>query len=565
MPTVHADQIDPPLDAVRKRPAPIEADAELQRSIAALGILQPLLVRAQGNRFVLIKGGRRLRCAIAAGLTEVPVMVFGRADEGACLAAGAAATMARAPLDPLDQWRAVVELQRQGYSLDAASDALGLSPRRAQQLDRLGRLAPEVLALIGEWGMPDWDDLADIARAEPKVQATAVGQKGLVVKARVKDDTDQFDWDRVARACEDSRKRLPRTRALFDVTAMEWDEDIFAEPGSAEQFTTADVARFRQLQLAALKADVARRLKEKQRVQLVECDKWGAPSLPKGWDMRSTGPQHAIPAKPPSGTTLFLALDDDGQVHWCGAIDRAAEAKKEKERQKLKAAKPAATASSPAADADSDDETSPAEEDGEPDAAPDKSPFSKDGQKLLAIAKTEALAARLRDRTFCENVTYEDIIAMLVLALHADNVEVRGYAREYPDARGADLLARLVTPEGHLKPTEPPLAEIACETLARCLFIDPPDAERSSYIAASGPAAEWIGAAIHAADALPRFDTEAFLATMNGASMRAVGEGVGLKLKNVAALRKEIAGHAPDWRPLAAQFGAPGPKPKGGA
>ena len=49
--------------------------AELARSIGANGVLQPLLVRRDGQSFELIAGERRLRAAKLAGLAQVPVVV----------------------------------------------------------------------------------------------------------------------------------------------------------------------------------------------------------------------------------------------------------------------------------------------------------------------------------------------------------------------------------------------------------------------------------------------------------------------------------------------------------
>ena len=49
---------------------------ELRDSIAANGVLQPLTVRAKGDRFELIAGERRLRAAKMAGLNEVPCIVM---------------------------------------------------------------------------------------------------------------------------------------------------------------------------------------------------------------------------------------------------------------------------------------------------------------------------------------------------------------------------------------------------------------------------------------------------------------------------------------------------------
>jgi ParB family chromosome partitioning protein len=58
-----------------------EALAELTRSIQASGIIQPLVVRAIGNRFQLIAGERRWRAAQRAGLTKVSAIVRQVPDE----------------------------------------------------------------------------------------------------------------------------------------------------------------------------------------------------------------------------------------------------------------------------------------------------------------------------------------------------------------------------------------------------------------------------------------------------------------------------------------------------
>ena len=48
---------------------------ELAESIRQHGIVQPLIVRRNAGRYIIIAGERRFRAAIIAGLTEVPVIV----------------------------------------------------------------------------------------------------------------------------------------------------------------------------------------------------------------------------------------------------------------------------------------------------------------------------------------------------------------------------------------------------------------------------------------------------------------------------------------------------------
>ncbi len=78
-----------PLDSIRKSTVQprnmfdAEALAELADSIREHGILQPLLVRPNGDHFELIAGERRLRAAGEAGLTDAPVRILRVSDEEA--------------------------------------------------------------------------------------------------------------------------------------------------------------------------------------------------------------------------------------------------------------------------------------------------------------------------------------------------------------------------------------------------------------------------------------------------------------------------------------------------
>ena len=58
-----------------------ESLAELAESIKAHGILQPLILRRSGKGYQIIAGERRLRAAIMAGLTRVPVVIREAGDQ----------------------------------------------------------------------------------------------------------------------------------------------------------------------------------------------------------------------------------------------------------------------------------------------------------------------------------------------------------------------------------------------------------------------------------------------------------------------------------------------------
>lgn len=77
--TLRISAIDPKSDQPRKN-FDAESLAQLAESIAANGILQPILVRESGDRYEIIAGERRFRAARLVGLTEVPALVLDADD-----------------------------------------------------------------------------------------------------------------------------------------------------------------------------------------------------------------------------------------------------------------------------------------------------------------------------------------------------------------------------------------------------------------------------------------------------------------------------------------------------
>jgi len=77
--TLRISAIDPKADQPRKN-FDAESLAQLAESVAANGILQPILVREIGDRFEIIAGERRFRAARLAGLSEIPALVLDADD-----------------------------------------------------------------------------------------------------------------------------------------------------------------------------------------------------------------------------------------------------------------------------------------------------------------------------------------------------------------------------------------------------------------------------------------------------------------------------------------------------
>lgn len=507
------------------------AEAGFLASVRALGIQTPILVRplVKGDSYSLVFGARRLAAAIAAGLTDIPAEVREMTDEQVRIAQ-AAENMARAAMHPIDQWRAVADMVDDETSIADAAAALGLDGRKVRQMEQLGRLHPDMLALIEATETPSARDLAMIARAPHETQEAALrvphgfrrGEDGVV---------REVAWWKIAQACE--VRRFSRSVAIFDHAAIAWDTDLFAEPGGMDEFTTTDAETFLRLQMQAVEALVAAAKNKKLRLATYLPDSLSL-KLPSGF-------QHSYgdPEKLKRNEVVFIGVTDvNGQVMRRVGITEAAQPAGEAE------------------DGGDDDFPSP------PPPAPEKSPISKAGLDMIAALKTNALREALREDL--AGTGTHNLVAMLILAFTAQNVRCLGLDEPnvaFGQHQFRDIAAQLMTPDGIvISPRN--LADLQTHTgelLARLLRFAGPSAQASAGWE-SGPPANWIGRMIGADERLPRFDTAEFLQHVGGDELRRMATAEGKKSTgSVKDVRERLIGQLPDWRPTAAEFSAPAP------
>lgn len=121
---------------------------ELAASIKEDGILQPIVVRRDGEYYEIVAGERRWRAAAKAGVHEVPVIVKDLADEDA-LRVAIVENIQRQDLDPLEEADAYRRLIRDfGHTQDEVAAAVGKSRSAIANSMRLLRLPTKVLDLL---------------------------------------------------------------------------------------------------------------------------------------------------------------------------------------------------------------------------------------------------------------------------------------------------------------------------------------------------------------------------------------------------------------------------------
>ena len=127
--------------------------AELEASIRAQGILQPLLVRKVADHYELIAGERRFLASQRAGLTHVPVVVRDLADEQV-LEAALVENLQREDLDPIDEalgYQALIEDLH--YTQEKVADRVGKDRTTVANALRLLSLPQDVQDLVSRGGL----------------------------------------------------------------------------------------------------------------------------------------------------------------------------------------------------------------------------------------------------------------------------------------------------------------------------------------------------------------------------------------------------------------------------
>lgn len=143
-----------PIDAIQPNPMQprtvFQADRleELASSIRANGIIQPLIVRTQGDAYQIVAGERRWRAAKLAGFTEVPVVIQDVADPR-MLELALIENIQREDLNPIETAHAYERLMRElGLSYEEIGRRTGKDRTTITNMVRLLKLPKEVQALL---------------------------------------------------------------------------------------------------------------------------------------------------------------------------------------------------------------------------------------------------------------------------------------------------------------------------------------------------------------------------------------------------------------------------------
>ena len=205
---------------------------DLARSIAARGVIQPVVVRPLGNnRYQLVAGERRWRAAQRAHVHEIPAIVR-VLDEREVTALALIENLQREDLNPVEEARAYQRLsERDGLTQQEIAEFVDKSRSHVANLMRLLGLPSEVLGQLETGALSMGHARALAALPDPTPIARQIVAKGLSVR----------DAERLAkRAAKGDEPTAPRrARAGRDPSNS---ADIAAVQTHLEEFLGLKVA-----------------------------------------------------------------------------------------------------------------------------------------------------------------------------------------------------------------------------------------------------------------------------------------------------------------------------------
>jgi len=125
-----------------------ESLGELMDSIAANGIIQPIVVRRDGDRYELVAGERRWRAARALNMEFVPA-ILRQVDDAQALQLALIENIQRQDLNPIEKARGYRELiVRFSLTQDQAASKLGVKRSSVANMLRLLELPEDIQQLV---------------------------------------------------------------------------------------------------------------------------------------------------------------------------------------------------------------------------------------------------------------------------------------------------------------------------------------------------------------------------------------------------------------------------------
>ena len=159
--------------------------ADLEASLTASGLLQPIAVRRMGDAFELIAGERRLRAAANIGWTEIPAIIKDL-DDRSSLVMALVENLQRMDLNPIDEARGYQRLVDEfGFTHQQIAESTAKDRATITNLLRVLSLPESVIKLVADGSLSTGHAKALASLSSPAAIALAneIVASGLSVRA----------------------------------------------------------------------------------------------------------------------------------------------------------------------------------------------------------------------------------------------------------------------------------------------------------------------------------------------------------------------------------------------
>ena len=193
---------------------------ELAQSIKLYGVIQPILVTKNGDRYMIVAGERRFRASKLAEKKTIPAIVKDFSDnevkEIALLE-----NIQRQDLNPIETARAMKELMdTYGWTQEALADRLGKSRPNVANILRLLNLCPEVIELIEKGKLSAGHARSLVVVTNPEVQLKLAEQ---VVNSKL---TVRDMENAVKEVSKENRKAMPKPKPSLSMEMREFKDNL---------------------------------------------------------------------------------------------------------------------------------------------------------------------------------------------------------------------------------------------------------------------------------------------------------------------------------------------------
>ena len=198
------EKIDPNPHQARSELGNIE---ELMESIRTKGVLEPILVRAKGDRFEIIAGERRYVASKNLGLKEIPCIEMD-VEEQEAMEISLIENLQRKDLDifeEADGLKALMNLY--GYSHQEIAEKIGKARSTITEIISVSRIPLNLREKLKKAGINSRSTIIEIAKIEDEENMTKLVDQ--IIERRLT-RTDTRDLTRLFKEKEEQEKQKPK-------------------------------------------------------------------------------------------------------------------------------------------------------------------------------------------------------------------------------------------------------------------------------------------------------------------------------------------------------------------